>query len=393
MTPFKTYDRWLLIITLALVGFGALMIYSSTSVITPEKKNLSSFYYFNRHLFTMFISLFMMIVAYRVSPEFLRRISVPLLIFSLLLLVLVFVPGIGVTAGKATRWIRLWPSTFQPSELVKIAMVIFLAKFMSMPGYRNDRFFFFALPIGIMAVFQGIFLLQPDFGAAMSLGFLTVSMLFVSGIRLRYLGSLALIALPLIIKLASEPYRLRRITAFLDPWQNAQGSGFQLVQSFIALGSGGLTGAGLGNGRQKLSYLPEVHTDFIFSVVGEELGFIAASVVVALFAVVFIRGVLIADRSGKEPFVYYLAFGLSMMLATQALINFFVVTGLAPTKGLPLPFISYGGSSLLMNMTAVGILLNISKAEKKAVQASSLSEMMLKMKMKKAKRKIYGDAL
>ncbi len=394
LSPFSRYDRLLLAVALLLVSFGTLMIYSTTSVVSPAKglweEGLSPFYYFRKHLFTVMLGLMMLVAAMRIRLSGLGRLSIPLLIASLVLLLLVFVPGIGVTAGKARRWIRLWPSTFQPSEFVKLSMVVFLAWYMSRPGFRPERFTHFALPIGVMLLFQGIFLLQPDFGATMILGFLTVGMLFVSGVRLRYLLSLLLLSAPVVIKLLSAPYRLRRITAFMDPWQDPKGSGFQLIQSFIALGSGGLTGVGLGNSKQKLSFLPEVHTDFIFSIVGEEMGFVAAFIVVFLFAALFIKGLLIAQKNGGEPFVFYLAFGLSLMLALQALVNFFVVTGLAPTKGLPLPFISYGGSALLMNMAAVGILLNISKggnARSATARKDGLGEI---LRRKKLKRKIYG---
>jgi len=385
-----SYDRWLLAGTVLLVGFGALMIYSSTSVVTPAlaKKNVSQFYYFKKHIFTMALGTMVMMAAMRVSPSALKRYSFPLLAFSIVLLVLVFVPGIGVTAGGARRWIRLWPSTFQPSELVKLAMVIFLARFLSMPEYRGDRFVYFAIPVAVMGLFQVVFLKQPDFGAAMSLGILTMGMLFLAGARMRYILYLAALGLPVVAKLLLEPYRFRRITAFLDPWKDAQGSGFQLVQSFIALGSGGLTGLGLGKSHQKLSFLPEVHTDFIFSMVGEELGFLTAAGVVALFAFLFIRGMRVAGRSG-DPFVYYLAFGLSMMIALQALVNFYVVTGLLPTKGLPLPFMSYGGSSLLVNLAAVGILLGVSRPRQEGGRRDSLGEVLRK---KKARRAVYGKA-
>ncbi|KAF0143841.1 MAG: cell division protein FtsW [Nitrospirae bacterium] len=385
----KTYDRWLLLITVLLVGFGSLMIYSSTSVVTPSlaKKNITQFFYFKKHLFTMFLGFGIMFTAYRLKPGAIKKLALPLLIFSFLLLVLVFIPGIGISAGGARRWIRLWPSTFQPSELVKLSMVIFLAKYMSMQDYRTDSFVSFIKPIGIMAVFQVIFLKQPDFGATVSLGILTLSMLFLSGMRLRYLLSLTVFAAPLIIKLVKEPYRWKRITSFLNPWDDPQGSGFQLIQSFIALGSGGLKGVGLGESKQKLMFLPETHTDFIFSLVGEELGLIGATIVIALFLVLFIKGISTTSKA-KDSFVYYLSFGLSIMIALQALINFFVVTGMIPTKGLPLPFISYGGSSLLMNMAAVGILLNLSKGEDERKVIDRTRDMVVR---KKALRAVYGN--
>ncbi len=361
----EKYERWILLSTAVLVFVGALMIYSSTSVITPvlAKKKVTEFYYFKRHIFTIgigFIILFL--TSYKLRLSLVQKYAVHLLIASFILLILVFIPGIGVTAGGATRWIRLWPSTFQPSELVKLSMVIFLAYYLSNPGYRTDSFTSFVKPIGIMMLFQIVILKQPDFGAAMSLAFLTLAMLFISGTRLRYLASLGVFAIPVIVMLALKPYRLQRITCFLDPWKEPQGCGFQLIQSFIALGSGGMTGVGIGSSKQKLAYLPESHTDFIFSIIGEEFGLIGVLSIVVLFLIIFVKGITVANRA-KESFVYYLATGLTLMISLQALINFAVAIGLVPTKGLPLPFISYGGSSLLVNMAAVGMLLAISKGE------------------------------
>jgi cell division protein FtsW len=220
----------------------------------------------------------------------------------------------------------------------------------------------------------------------MSLAFLTLAMLFLSGIRLRYLFSLSLLAMPVLYTLIMEPYRLRRVTSFLDPWKDPQGSGFQLVQSFIAFGSGGITGVGIGGSKQKLSYLPESHTDFIFSIIGEEFGFIGVSIIIALFLLIFIRGISIANKT-KDRFAYYLAVGLSLMISLQALINFAVATGLVPTKGLPLPFISYGGSSLLVNLAAIGILLNISRGKENKEIEDINQKMFVR---RKAKRAIYG---
>ncbi len=360
----RTYDRFLLFTMLLLLSFGALMIYSSTSIITPllAKKNITQFYYFKRHLFTMVLGGIVMLVAYSLKPTLYKKAAVPALVFSFFLLVLVFFPYIGVSAGGARRWIRLWPTTFQPSELVKLSMVAFLAKYMSSPGYDTEKFSSFVKPLLVMVAFQLVFLKQPDFGSTMSLAFITFAMLFISGMRLRYIASVLVLAIPVIYKLAMEPYRLRRITSFLDPWKDPLGSGFQLVQSFIAFGSGGVTGLGLGESRQKLSFLPASHTDFIFCLVGEELGLIGASILIALFLFIFIRGITIAGRS-KDRFIHYLAYGLTLMISVQALVNFAVVTGLVPTKGLPLPFVSYGGSALLVNMAAVGILLRISKGD------------------------------
>lgn len=391
---YPTYDRWLLLSALVLVVFGALMIYSSTSVITPAlaKKGATEFYYFKRHVFTIFVGLCLMFLAYTVKPSFLKKIAIPLLLFSFVLLLFVFLPGIGVQVNGARRWIRLWPSTFQPSELVKLSMVIFLAQYLSSPAFRTESFASFIKPLAVMVLFQAVMLMQPDFGAAMSLAFLAIAMLFLSGTRLRYIISLVFLALPMLIMLIKEPYRLRRVTSFMDPWKDPLGSGFQLVQSFIAFGSGGITGVGIGSSKQKLSYLPESHTDFIFSIIGEEFGFIGVSVIVALFVVIFFRGFSLANRT-QDKFTYYLAVGLSLMISVQALVNFAVATGLIPTKGLPLPFISYGGSSLLMNMAAIGILLKISRG--KDYQETETKDTKIKMvarrKAVSARYKIKND--
>jgi cell division protein FtsW len=388
INPHRSYDKVLLFLMLLLLAFGSLMIYSSTAIVTPllAKKNITEFYYFKRHIFTMVMGSIAMLTAYSLKPSFLKKISVPLLAFSFFLLLLVFLPYIGVSAGGARRWIRLWPTMFQPSELVKLSMVIFLAKYMAAAEYSTERISSFAKPMLVMALFQVVFLKQPDFGATMSLGLLTFGMLYISGMRLRYLASVLVLAIPVIIKLVMEPYRLRRITSFLDPWKDPQGSGFQLIQSFISIGSGGISGLGLGESKQKLSFLPASHTDFIFCLVGEELGLIGAALVIALFMVLFLRGVSVANRS-SDSFNYYLAYGLTMMISIQALINFAVVTGMVPTKGLPLPFMSYGGSALLVNMAVIGLLLRISKGDDDDVAAEDNSAIIAK---KIAKRNIYG---
>lgn len=384
----RTYDKGLLAAMLLLIAFGSLMIYSSTSVVTPllARRNISEFYYFKRHMFTMAIGFTVLYFTYRLKPSVLNRAAVPLLIFSFVLLLAVFLPHIGVTAGGARRWIRLWPTTFQPSELVKLSMVIFLARYLSRPDYNPESFWSFVRPLIVMASFQVVFLKQPDFGSTMSLAFLTFAMLFISGMRLRYMAPVLVLAIPVVYKLVMEPYRLRRVTSFLDPWKDPLGSGFQLVQSFISLGSGGLTGLGLGESKQKLAFLPASHTDFIFCLVGEELGLIGATVLISLFVFLFSRGISISNRS-QDRFVCYLSYGLTLMISLQALINFAVVTGMVPTKGLPLPFLSYGGSALLVNMAAVGILLKISRGEDAGPAEGVRTEKVRRI----ARRNIYGS--
>jgi cell division protein FtsW len=383
----RTYDRGLLAVMLLLIAFGSLMIYSSTSVITPvlARRNIGEFHYFKRHIFTMTLGFLVLFFSYRIKPSMLKKAAVPLLIFSFVLLLMVFLPYIGVSAGGARRWIRLWPTTFQPSELVKLSMVIFLARYLSMPDYNPESFTSFVRPLLVMAAFQVVFLKQPDFGSTMSLAFLTFAMLFISGMRMRYIASVLVLLIPVVYKLVMEPYRLRRITSFLDPWKDPLGSGFQLVQSFISLGSGGITGLGLGESKQKLAFLPASHTDFIFCLVGEELGLVGATVLIALFVFLFVRGISISNRS-QDKFVCYLSYGLTLMISLQALINFAVVTGLVPTKGLPLPFLSYGGSALLANMAAIGLLLRISRGDEELPEHENKAANVRRV----ARRNIYG---
>ena len=374
----RHFDKFIMVLVILLILTGLMAVYSSTSVVSPALQqkgkaitsSVNQFSYLKKQFFTVLIGIVAMLAACKVPLSWLKKLVIPLLVVSLVCLLLVFT-SLGISAGGARRWLRVWPSSFQPSELVKLSMVIFLAWYMSLASYNKEQIKSFIIPIMVMAAFQVFFLKQPDFGATMSLAVLTVAMLFLSGIKLRYLLSLGLVAIPVVIKLISEPYRWKRVTAFLDPWKDPQGAGFQLTQSFIAFGSGGLQGVGLGESKQKLSFLPEVHTDFIFSLIGEELGFIGAAIVVTLFFCLFIRGFMIAKKL-QDPFAYYLASGISLMIAIQSVFNFAVVTGLVPTKGLPLPFISYGGSSLVISMVAAGLLLNVSRFMEASNQASDV---------------------
>jgi cell division protein FtsW len=355
----------LVIPVLILIGIGILMVYSSTALISTRKYG-SGFHYLWNHLFTIFVGLVAMVFLSRINYQNLRPLTSILLIISLLLLILVFIPGIGLSTHGARRWIRLWPTTFQPSELVKITMVLFLADYMDKNMHRMKDFRYgIMIPVGVMIVFQALILLQPDFGAVMSLGILTIGLLLLGGARLSHIGMLILLSLPTIyILLKIAPYRWERIKCFLDPWQEPFGCGYQLIQSFIAFGRGGILGLGIGGSKQKLFFLPEVHTDFIFSVIGEELGLVGVMAVLGLFLWIFIKGFKIANQT-NDAFSYYLVIGLTLMIGSQAIINFAVSTGLIPTKGLPLPFISYGGSALLLNMAAIGVLINISKENEK----------------------------
>ncbi len=371
MDPLKTYryDKVLLFSVLALTVMGVIMVYSSTALMSlSQGKRLITaqgdyqFFFLKRHIMTLAISVTAMLIFYRLTPRHMKAIAIPLLVIAVLMLLAVFIPGVGLKINGARRWLKLWPSTFQPSEFAKFAMVFFLAKYLAETEDAREKFKTFIIPIAVMGVIQLILLRQPDFGSAFTLGVITVSVLFIAGTPVRYLLLFVVAAVPVLVALLMEPYRLKRLLIFIDPWKDPYGSGFQLVQSFIALGSGGLKGVGLGAGRQKLSFLPEINTDFIFSLIGEELGLIGVSLVLLFFALFFVRGIRIAGRA-RSPFSFYLSMGLVLMITLQALINVAVVTGLVPTKGLPLPFISYGGSALLVSYMSVGILLRLSKAE------------------------------
>jgi cell division protein FtsW len=364
--------RDILLAVTALVLIGLLMIYSSTVVIATRKFG-NGFIYLRNQIFTACVSAAAMAVIFRLDYRRFRSVVYLLMGLSLVLLLAVFIPGIGREVNGAKRWIQVWPSRFQPSEFAKLVMVIFLADYMDRFSGRMREFRYgIAIPVGIMVVFQLILIKQPDFGAVMSLGILTVGLLVLGGARLSHVGMLVLAALPAVFALVvSSPYRLRRIMCFTDPWREPFDCGFQLIQSFIAFGNGGILGLGLGGSRQKLYFLPEVHTDFIFSIIGEELGLVGALAVMGLFVWLVAKGLKVASRA-SDAYSYYLALGLTMMIGVQALVNFAVSTGLMPTKGLPLPFVSYGGSALLVNMMAAGILAGISTRNgEKATQKST----------------------
>jgi len=251
---------------------------------------------------------------------------------------------------------------FQPSELAKLALVFYLAHSMAKKEQMIRTFYVGVLPhLIVFGLFAGMLLLEPDFGTALMLSMLLYFMLFIGGARVHHLLGTGLMALPVLIYVMTKAdYRIRRLMSFLDPWSDAAGSGFHVIQSLIAFGSGQIWGRGLGESRQKLFYLPEAHTDFVFSVIGEELGLLGALAVLALFGVIIARGLQLTTKI-EEPFDQYLAFGLTVLLGLQALIHMGVVMGLMPTKGLVLPFISYGGSAMVINLIEAGILLGLSR--------------------------------
>lgn len=354
------FDPLLLGAVLALVALGMVMLFSA-SAVTAQDKLGDAFYFLKRQLVAAGIGLAAMALAMRLGYRRLARLAYPFLILALVLLVLVLVPGIGTVVGGARRWIRFPLMGVQPAEVAKLAWVVYLAYSLAKKREKVATFSVGFLPhLAIAGVLVLLCMAQPDFGSAVALIFLLFVLLFAAGTKLSYLVGSVLVALPLAFHaIASSPYRTRRILAFLDPWAHRNDIGYQVAESLMSIGSGGLTGLGLGDGRQKLYFLPEAHTDFIFSILGEELGLLGVALVIALYAVVLWRGVR-AAMNAPEEFGTYLALGLTALLGFHAIVNMDVAMGLLPTKGLTLPFVSYGGSSLIVMMAAAGVLLSIS---------------------------------
>lgn len=356
-----TVDKWMLLAVVGLLAVGVTMVLS-TSYLYSQERYGDGTYFFRKQMIAMGAGAVALIACTMIPSALYRRIAYPLLALSFIILVLVLVPGVGVNRGGARRWIMFPGFAFQPSELAKLALVFYLAHSMAKKEQMIRSFSVGVLPhLMVFGLFAGMLLLEPDFGTALMLSMLLYFMLFIGGARVHHLVGTGLMALPVLIYvLTKADYRIRRLMSFLDPWSDAAGSGFHVIQSLIAFGSGQIWGRGLGESRQKLFYLPEAHTDFVFSVIGEELGLLGALAVLALFGVIITRGLQLTAKI-EEPFDQYLAFGLTVLLGLQALIHMGVVMGLMPTKGLVLPFISYGGSAMVINLMEAGILLGLSR--------------------------------
>jgi cell division protein FtsW len=349
----------MIVSTLLLVAMGLLMVYS-TSNIMAESKYGDEYFFVKRQVAFSAMGLAALFVAMRVPYTVYAKFVYPLLALALIGLCIVFIGGVGHKVGGAKRWINLGFMKFQPSEVAKYAVIVFLAYSLSAKRERIREFVIGFLP-NVLIPGVVIFLIsrEPDLGNALALSAIVLILNFAAGVRVRYLVGLGAIGLTAVYFLVSNvAYMMNRILIFIDPWKNPTGSGFQMVQSFLAFGSGGVSGVGLGAGRQKLFYLPEAHTDFILSVIGEELGLIGVGGVMALYMLFLVAGVGIALRA-KDLYGSYLALGITCMIVLQAALNMGVVLGVFPPKGMPLPFVSYGGSSLLMSMAATGVLLNI----------------------------------
>ncbi len=357
----NNYDPLIFMSVFLLIGLGLIMVYSSSAAIAYQKFN-DPYYFFKRQLSWIILGALLMSFFMRLDYSALQNITYPALIITLVLLVLVLFPQFGKKVGGAQRWLQLGGFTFQPSELAKFTLILYVVHSLVKKQEKIKDFFYGYLPnLVVLGIFSILFLLQPDMGTTVIMLTVIFILFFIAGIKFSHLFYSILMLLPaLCAAVLNSEYQRNRIVSFLNPEKDPLGSGYQIIQSFLAFGRGNIFGMGLGDGRQKLFFLPEPHTDFIFSIIGEELGFVGTVIVVLLFLVIIWRGVQIALKS-PDLYGAYLSLGLTSLIGVQAMVNLAVSVGLLPTKGLTLPFVSMGGSSLIVSMVSAGVLLNISK--------------------------------
>ncbi|WP_386067637.1 putative lipid II flippase FtsW [Tahibacter sp. UC22_41] len=357
------YDRGLLLAALGLAGLGLVMV-ASSSIPVADNQHVGPFYYVTRHLIFLALGLGLAITAMRIELEKVEQHSGVVLLAGFALLLSVFVPGIGMRINGALRWIHLGVSGFQPVEAFKLLLILYLSSYLVRHRESVQRNFFGVIkPIGVAGIGVALLLVQPDFGSAALIGATTVGLIWLGGARLRNLVFLGLPIMPVMAYAAMfAEYRLKRLTSFRDPFLDPFGDGYQLAQALIAVGRGEWLGVGLGGSVQKLFYLPEAHTDFILAVIAEELGLAGIVLVLALFAALCGRGLMIGARAIQRGLYFqgYVAFGVSLCIALQALVSIGVNLGVLPTKGLTLPLISSGGSSVMMTCAMIGVLLRVS---------------------------------
>lgn len=354
-------DMWLLGAVAALIAIGVVMVFG-VGYFQAQSRFGDPWLYFRKHMITLAIGLAAAFAVSRLRIEFLERSANAVFLITIVMLVIVLIPGIGAEINGAQRWLRIGGFSLQPTEFVKLGFVLFGARWISRHRAEMQSFVGGCVPLlAAVAACAVLVMRQPDFGSTAILGALALLMIFVGGARPAHLGGMLAGAIVLFAAGAlASPYRMKRLMSFRDPWEQSQEGGFQLVQSLIAFGSGGFTGVGLGDSRQKMHYLPEAHTDFVYALVGEELGLLGALLLLLLFATIAFRGYRIAARS-TDSFAGMLAFGLTSVIVLSAVVNVGVVLGVLPTKGLALPFVSYGGSALLSSMVQVGILAALSR--------------------------------
>lgn len=354
----------LYVLMLGFLLIGSIMIFSASSVKAYQDYG-NSFYFLYRHLISMIIGVALFVIASNLSYRKLRKLVFPAVIGSFILLILVLIPGIGTVVGGARRWIDLGIVRFQPSELAKLSLIIFTAKILSDKKNKITKLSELLNPIiPVLGLFCVLIIFQPDFGTIIAIAMNVFVIYFIAGTRLRHLfGMASLSLLAAVAAIMTEGYRLDRIESFLRPWENYHKGGYQIAQSLIAFGSGGISGLGLGNSMQKYSYLPQAHTDFIYAIIGEEFGLIGSATVIMLFVALSYIGFRIAykapDRFGK-----LIAGGLTASIILQAIINMGAVSNVLPVTGIPLPFISFGGTSLIINLVLLGILSNIASSQR-----------------------------
>jgi cell division protein FtsW len=360
----KRLDIIILLVTLILVTIGTVMIYSSSSIIAMKRFNDGQ-YFLKKQIFFVLLGLSIMVLITKIHYDQLKKFAYPGIVLSVVLLTLLLIPHVGIRAGGATRWLKLGLFSFQVTEVVKVSVIVFLAYFLTKKNNNITDFKHAVLvPLTVTLLIVGLIILEPDFGTAIIITVIMMLMFYLSGCRLLHLAGIVALFVPVgIWLLLHKSYRLARLMSFLDPWKDPQHSGFQIIQSLLSFGSGGTFGVGIGDGMQKLFYLPEPHTDFILSIIAEESGFIGVLIVIFLFAILIVRGFMVSFRA-PDLFSTLLASGLTMLIALEAFINIAGVMGLIPLKGLALPLVSYGGTSLIMSLSVVGILLNISSYEK-----------------------------
>lgn len=369
----RSGDMVLFVVVLGLLAVGLVMVYSASSVFAYARLSDSA-YFFKRQAMWAGLGLAAMLVARSVHYSRLRAMAGPMLLVGIALLVAVLFPGIGRVAGGARRWVVAGPLSFQPVEITRIALLIYVAHFATRRGAAvHDLRRGLVPPLVLTGICALLVLGQPDMGSAVMMVTVTTLTLFLAGARIAHLALVALAALPAaVLAVVVEPYRLQRIMAFLDPWSDPQGRGFHVIQSLLAFGSGGLGGVGLGASSQKFFYLPERHTDFIFAIMGEELGLVGTAGLLLLFGLFAYRGFRIA-HAVPDRFGALLAAGITTNITGQALLNMGVATGILPVTGVPLPLVSFGGSSLIATMVMVGILFNISQYARREAPASAVS--------------------
>ncbi len=357
----ESWDGWLLLIVFLLVALGLLMLYSASAVMAEQRMG-GHLTLLENQLQKVILGVVILVGALRLDYRWYKRLIYPILGGTVFMLILVLIPGIGTVQNGARRWFSLGGMSFQPAEVAKLTALMFLAYSVSKKGKRMGSFTIGFIPhLATIGLMVGLLMLQPDFGSSVILLSLMMILLFVSGAKLSYLFLFTLLgAAGAYFAISGSEYRMKRVMAFLDPWSHRQDIGYQISESLIAVGASGLQGRGLGNGTGKLGYVPELWNDFIGTIIAEELGILGVVFLVSLFVMLIWRGVRIALRS-HDAFGMYLAFGITAMFGLQGMLNLWVVTGMLPTKGLTLPFVSFGGSSMILALFSVGILLNISK--------------------------------